>query len=86
MVKHQEQVLKLLDKKEKSKDFQIGDLILLWDKRRELKGKHGKFDSLWKVPFKIHQICGKNNFFLMYQDDTLFVLPHSRQHLKHFTQ
>ena len=28
--------------------FYLGDKVLKWDSRREDKGKHGKFDFLWK--------------------------------------
>jgi hypothetical protein len=38
---------KILDKKVKGDDFQLGDSILKWDARFEDKGKHGKFDHLW---------------------------------------
>lgn len=44
----------MFDKKPKNKDFKVGDLAILWDKRREPKSMHGKFDSLWMGPFPIH--------------------------------
>jgi len=41
-----------------------GDLVLLWDKHREPKGLHRKFDCLWRGLFrlkryvdKIHSYC-----------------------------
>ncbi|XP_059078205.1 uncharacterized protein LOC131043644 [Cryptomeria japonica] len=43
---HQSQVKALFDKKATSREFAVGDQVLLWDKRREPKGMHGKFDSL----------------------------------------
>ena len=30
-----------------SKQFQVGDLVLKWDKAHEDKGKHSKFRKLW---------------------------------------
>ena len=48
---HQSCIKKLFDKKDKQRVFQEGDLVLLWDKCREPKGLHGKFDSLWRGPF-----------------------------------
>eukprot|EP00253_Pinus_taeda_P016099 PITA_16099 len=39
-----------------SKQFQVGDLVLKWDKAHEDKGKHTKFQKMWLGPF---QICGK---------------------------
>lgn len=59
--KNQEQVKKIFEKKEKSRDFEIGDLFFVWGKRREIKGMHNKFDSLWIDPFNIH---GEKKFFL----------------------
>ena len=44
----QENIKKIFDKKTKEDDFYIGDKVLKWDSRREEKGKHGKFDFLWK--------------------------------------
>ena len=48
---HQSHIKKLFEKKVKPRVFQEGDLVLLWDKRREPKGLHGKFDSLWRGHF-----------------------------------
>ena len=39
-------------------------MVLKWDSRREEKGKHGKFENLWKGPYVIHSIRGHNAFFL----------------------
>ena len=33
--------------KEKEKNFEVGDLVLKWDRENEPKGKHSKFQSLW---------------------------------------
>jgi hypothetical protein len=38
--------------------FQVGDLVLLWDKRREKSVDHSKFDSLWLGPFSVHASVG----------------------------
>jgi hypothetical protein len=40
------------------KDFQIGDLVLKWDKPHEDKGKHSKFQQLWLGPFIIKENIG----------------------------
>ncbi|KAH9302100.1 hypothetical protein KI387_013683, partial [Taxus chinensis] len=37
---HQSKVKRLFDRKTKERQFQINDLVLLWDKRHEPKGKH----------------------------------------------
>ena len=52
------------DKKTKADDFFIGDKVLKWDSIREEKGKHGKFDFLWKGPYIIYGYRGNNAFFL----------------------
>jgi len=49
----QEKLKKIFDKRTKAEYFYIGDKVLKWDSRREDKGKHGKFDFLWKRLFTI---------------------------------
>ena len=34
------------------------------DARHKDKGKHGKFDELWKGPYSICSFSGKNAYFL----------------------
>ena len=48
-----ERVKLIFDKRTKAKDFYLGDKVLKWDSRREDKGKHGKFDFLWKGSYVI---------------------------------
>ena len=38
--------------------------MLQWDVLHEEKGKHGKFDHLWKDPYKIASFRGKNTYIL----------------------
>ena len=54
----------MFDKKDKFFSFKLGDRVLKWDARHEDKGKHGKFDELWKGPFFISAFAGRNTFFL----------------------
>ena len=54
----------------KVEDFQLGNKVLIWDSRREDKGKHGKFDFLWKGPYIIHALQGNNTYFLKKLDGT----------------
>ena len=54
----------MFDQKAKLISFKLGDKVLKWDARREDKGKHGKFDELWKGPFFISAFAGRNAFFL----------------------
>ena len=54
----------IFDKRTKPDDFQLGDVALMWDAPHEYKGKHGKFDYLWKGPYKIATLRGKNSYVL----------------------
>ena len=49
----QDKVKRNFDRKAKPNDFQQGNLVLKWDARHEDKGKHGKFDHMWKGPYQI---------------------------------
>ena len=66
----QERIKKIFDKRTKAKDFYLVDKVLKWDSRREDKGKHGKFDFLWKGPYVIYAFRGNNAFFLREMDGT----------------
>ena len=66
----QEKLKKMFDKRTKAKDFNVGDKVLRWDSRREDKGKHAKFDFLWKGPFIVSAIQGNNTYFLRSTDET----------------
>ncbi|XP_057862670.2 uncharacterized protein LOC131070976 [Cryptomeria japonica] len=72
ITEHQNSVKKIFDMRDRPRGFLKGDEVLLWDKRREPKGAHGKYDSLWKGPFKIHEVVGPNAFRLNYSDGTQF--------------
>jgi hypothetical protein len=59
-----ENIKKIHDKRTKEDNFELGDLVLRWDSRNEDKGKHGKFDSMWKGPCTIQAYRGNNSFLL----------------------
>ena len=59
----QDKIKKIYDKKAKYDEFYIGYQVLKWDSRREDKGKHGKFDFLWKGPYVIYGYRGNNALF-----------------------
>jgi hypothetical protein len=51
-VAHQQIVKRWFDKhKAKEKNFEVGDLVLKWDRANEPKGKYSKFQNLWLEPF-----------------------------------
>ena len=35
------------DKKASPRNFQLGDIVLKWDKLKNRPGKHTKFDAMW---------------------------------------
>eukprot|EP00253_Pinus_taeda_P019582 PITA_19582 len=47
-----------------SKQFQVGVLVLKWDKAHEDKGKHTKFQKMWLGPFHICEKIGHSTFIL----------------------
>eukprot|EP00253_Pinus_taeda_P006896 PITA_06896 len=46
------------------KDFQMGDLVLKWDKSHEEKGKHTKFQRMCLGPFQITEVVVPSTFML----------------------
>lgn len=51
--KLQEKIKMIYDHKTKEDKFQLEDVVLQWDARNEEKGKHEKFENIWKGPYKI---------------------------------
>ena len=75
----------IFDRREKLDDFQMGDVVLLWDAPHEEKGKHGKFDHLWKGPYKISAFRGKNAYILEEMEGVLVSgAPINGRLLKHY--
>ena len=62
--------------------FLKNNQVLLWDKKREPKGAHVKFESLWKGPFFISEIVGPNTFCLKYPDGMILPFTYNGQDLK----
>jgi hypothetical protein len=52
-IKNQENINKTFDKSSRQIYFQEGDAVLLWETWKEKPRIHGKFDSLWAVPYII---------------------------------
>jgi len=76
---------KMFDKRAKAEDFNVGDKVLKWDSRREDKGKHAKFDFLWRGPFVISAVQGNNTYFLRsMEDNTIEEGPVNGRMLKHY--
>ena len=66
-------------------DFQMGGVVLLWDAPHEEKGKHGKFDHLWKDPYNILAFGGNNAYILEEMEGGLVSgAPINGRLLKHY--
>jgi len=46
------------------KDYQVGELVLKWDKLSEPKGKHTKIQHLWLDPFHVEEKIGHGTYRL----------------------
>ena len=46
------------------KHFQVGDLVLKWDKASESRGKHSKSQKLWLGPYEIAEKIGDSTYRL----------------------
>jgi hypothetical protein len=65
MDQHQQTVKRWFDENYSSdQNFNIGDLVLRWDKAHEEKGEHSKFHNLWLGPFIIIEKLGPSSFHL----------------------
>lgn len=66
------------------KDFQVGELVLKWDKMSEPKGKNTKFQQLWLGPFQvIEKICRRTYRLKKLQGETKNLLVNG-EHLKRY--
>jgi hypothetical protein len=82
---HQQLVKKWFDKhKAKNKIFEVGDLVLKWDKINEPKGKHSKFQNLWLGHFQVAEKIGVGTYHLQNLRGELDALSVNGQALKQF--
>ena len=67
----------------KEEQFQVNDLVLKWDSRKE--DKNGKFDNIWKGPYIIFLERGDDCFILKNQNGVeLKGGPVSGRFMKHY--
>ena len=60
-------------------------MVLKWDAVHEDKGKHGKFDHLWKGPYKVIAFAGNNSYMLEEVEGGLVSgAPVNGRFLKHY--
>ena len=73
---HQQRIKRWFDKHVVGdKQFQVGDLVLKWDKASEAKGKHSKFKKLWLGPYEIAKKIGDATYRLQSLQGDLENLP-----------
>ena len=73
---HQKTVKRWFDhRKSASRDLEVGDLVLKWDKEHEDRGKHTKFQCLWLGPFIITKKLGPSTFRLQMLEGDIENLP-----------
>jgi hypothetical protein len=66
------------------RNFEVGDLVLKWDKPHEGKGEHTKFQNLWFGPFLIAENLGPSSFLLQNIEGQLDTYPVNGQALKRY--
>jgi hypothetical protein len=80
---HQQIVKRWFDKhKAKEKIFEVGYLVLKWDKENVPKGKHSNFQSLWLGPFQVSERIEVGTYRLQNLRGELDTLPVNGQALK----
>jgi len=84
MGRNQENIKNNFDHSEKERDFTEGDLVLLWDKRREKPDMHRKLDGLWTGPYKIMSHACTNSFNLGTMEGEALKLPMNALHIKRY--
>jgi hypothetical protein len=84
MKRNQENIKNIFDHKAKERNFTKGDLMLLWDKRREKPDMHKKFDSLWGGPSKIMSCACTIFFNLETMEGEVLKLPMNALHIKRY--
>jgi hypothetical protein len=84
-IAHQQIVKRWFDKhKAKEKNFEVGDLVLKWDRANEPKGKHSKFQNLWLRPFQVAEKIGVGTYRLQNLRGEPDALPVNGQALKQY--
>jgi hypothetical protein len=84
MARNQEKVKNTFDHREKERGFTKGDLVLLWDKRREKPGMHKILDGLWEGPYKVTSQVGTNSFNFKTLEGEALKLPVNVIHIKRY--
>ena len=79
-IRNQDKIKRTFDKSSRPRPLEIGDIVLLWDKRKEKPTKHKKFDSVWMGPYIIYDVADANSFLLNNMEgEKLFLLVNGKQ-------
>jgi len=81
---NEEKIKTTFDHKAKERNFIGGDLVLLWEKRKEKPGMHKKLDGLWTIPYKIMSHAGRKSFNLGTMEGEALRLPVNSLHIKRY--
>jgi hypothetical protein len=80
----QQSVKRYFDQSTTMKNFQKGELVLLWNKAKEKSSMHTKFEALWIRPYVIEKILGFNSYMLQDMKGKILMFPVNGKHLKGF--
>ena len=82
---HQQRIKRRFDKHiVGNKQFQVGDLVLKWDKASKAKGKHSMFQKIWLGPYEIAKKIGDATYRLQSLQGDLENLPINASILKKY--
>jgi len=70
------------DHRKTMKEFQKGQVVLLWNKEKENPSLHTKFEVLWIVPYIIEKNLGYKSYLIKDMKGTVQMFPVNGQHLK----
>jgi hypothetical protein len=68
LVQKKDKVKSFFYGKSKPREFNLGDFLLMWDRKIDKQGNHGKFHSFWKGHFQVESIFGTNYSHLSHLD------------------
>jgi hypothetical protein len=66
------------------KNFQKGEMVLLWNKTKEKSSMHTKFQALWIGPYVIEKILGFNSYMLQDMKEKILMMLINGKHLNGF--
>ena len=81
---HQQIIKRWFDKHVGNKQFQVGDMVLKWDKASEAEGKHSKHQKLWLGRYEISKKIGEATYKLQSLQGELENFPVNASILKRY--